>query len=228
MLEETPEREEIIERIAALDIGKAELVCCVRAPGGPGKSRRMPEVQTYKTMTRSLLVMIERLRELGGNPGDHGGNVRILETTFLPPRSGWVRNLAAQRERRQTPTGSSQNRQTRFSVVAGQGSRAADDPAQFRATATDPDAAGSDPLPLRSGGGPARDVLDERARAQRSEWRAPHGGAGARGRGGAGATDGGDSVAQFDDQPFGALAPDARNTGQGALSGAPKRSRTIQ
>ena len=28
---------EIIERVAALDIGKAEVVCCVRVPGpGPG------------------------------------------------------------------------------------------------------------------------------------------------------------------------------------------------
>src|SRR6195256_6497350 len=65
MLEEIPDHEELIERIAALDIGKAELVCCVRVPGGPGKSRRMQEVTTYKTMTRSLLVMTERLRELG-------------------------------------------------------------------------------------------------------------------------------------------------------------------
>jgi transposase len=65
MLEEIPEREEIIERIAALDIGKAELVCCVRVPGGSGKSTRMQEVTTYKTMTRSLLLMTERLRELG-------------------------------------------------------------------------------------------------------------------------------------------------------------------
>ena len=64
MLEETQEREEIIERIAALDIGKAELVCCVRLPGGPGQSGRVQEVKTYKTMTRSLLVMIDRLREL--------------------------------------------------------------------------------------------------------------------------------------------------------------------
>ena len=31
MLEETHDREEIIQRVAALDIGKAELVCCVRA-----------------------------------------------------------------------------------------------------------------------------------------------------------------------------------------------------
>jgi transposase len=64
-LEETQDREEIIERIAALDIGKAELVCCARVPGPPGKSRRVQEVTTYKTMTRSLLVMADRLRELG-------------------------------------------------------------------------------------------------------------------------------------------------------------------
>ena len=38
MLEETNDREEIIERVAALDIGKAELVCCVRVPGVEGKA----------------------------------------------------------------------------------------------------------------------------------------------------------------------------------------------
>ncbi len=65
MLRDTEEREEIIERIAALDIGKAELVCCVRVPGGPRKSRRVQEVTTYKTMTRALLRMIDRLQELG-------------------------------------------------------------------------------------------------------------------------------------------------------------------
>lgn len=65
MLEQTEEREEIVERVAALDIGKAELVCCVRVPGPPGKARRVQEVVTYKTMTRSLLVMGDRLRELG-------------------------------------------------------------------------------------------------------------------------------------------------------------------
>jgi hypothetical protein len=33
VLEETQETEEIIQRVAALDIGKAELTCCVRVPG---------------------------------------------------------------------------------------------------------------------------------------------------------------------------------------------------
>lgn len=65
MLQETQEREEIIERVAALDIGKAELVCCVRVPGPPGKTKRVQEVTTYRTMTRSLLVMSDRLAELG-------------------------------------------------------------------------------------------------------------------------------------------------------------------
>ncbi len=65
MLEEIQEREEIIERVAALDIGKAELVSCVRVPGAAGKSRRVQEVTTYKTMTRSLLLMADRFAELG-------------------------------------------------------------------------------------------------------------------------------------------------------------------
>jgi transposase len=65
VLEETADREEIIARVAALDIGKAEVVCCVRVPqeGRPG--RRLQEVQTYSTMTRSLLGMADRLRSLG-------------------------------------------------------------------------------------------------------------------------------------------------------------------
>jgi transposase len=64
MLQETQDDEQIIERVAALDIGKAELVCCVRVPGEGGAGRRRQEVNTYSTMTRSLLVMADRLREL--------------------------------------------------------------------------------------------------------------------------------------------------------------------
>ena len=38
MLEETADREEIIARVAALDIGKAEVVCCVRVPQEGGRA----------------------------------------------------------------------------------------------------------------------------------------------------------------------------------------------
>ena len=64
MLAETQDNEEIVERVAALDIGKAELVCCVRVPceDRPG---RLQEVETYATMTRSLVSMADRLRCLG-------------------------------------------------------------------------------------------------------------------------------------------------------------------
>jgi transposase len=62
VLEETNDTEELIERVAALDIGKAELVCCIRVPG---EGKRLQEVRTYQTMTRSLLVLADRLGELG-------------------------------------------------------------------------------------------------------------------------------------------------------------------
>jgi transposase len=65
MLEETSDREEIIERVAALDIGKAELVCCVRVLGAQGRSRRVQEVTSYPTMTKALLGMVDRLTEVG-------------------------------------------------------------------------------------------------------------------------------------------------------------------
>jgi len=65
VLEETHDREELIGRVAALDIGKAELTCCVRVPSPDTPGRRLQEVQTYATMTRSLLGMADRLRQLG-------------------------------------------------------------------------------------------------------------------------------------------------------------------
>lgn len=65
MLEQTQDEQEIIERVAALDIGKAELVCCARVPDPGGGSRRVQEVVTYSTMTRSLQVMADRLLDLG-------------------------------------------------------------------------------------------------------------------------------------------------------------------
>jgi transposase len=65
VLEETRDNQEIIGRVAALDIGKAELVCCIRVPNSSKSGKRLREVATYQTMTRSLLVMADRLRELG-------------------------------------------------------------------------------------------------------------------------------------------------------------------
>ena len=65
MLEEAKDTEELIQRVAALDIGKAQLTCCVRVPSPTQPGRRLQEVRTYQTMTRSLLVLADRLAELG-------------------------------------------------------------------------------------------------------------------------------------------------------------------
>jgi transposase len=65
MLTETRDEEQIIKRVAALDIGKAELVCCVRVPDEDRPGRRLQEVETYSTMTRPLLGLADRLRCLG-------------------------------------------------------------------------------------------------------------------------------------------------------------------
>jgi hypothetical protein len=65
MLEQTLDEQKVIDRVAALDIGKAELVCCVRVPDSAGGSRRVQEVTTYSTMTRSLQLMADRLLDLG-------------------------------------------------------------------------------------------------------------------------------------------------------------------
>ena len=54
---------EIIERVAALDIGKAEVVCCARVPGPGG--RRMQEIRTVSTMTAALLALGDWLAGLG-------------------------------------------------------------------------------------------------------------------------------------------------------------------
>lgn len=63
MLAESQDEEQIIARVAALDIGKAELVCCVRVPG-PGR-KRLQEVSTHSTMTRSVTQLASHLVELG-------------------------------------------------------------------------------------------------------------------------------------------------------------------
>jgi transposase len=61
VLEETHDRDQIIQRVAALDIGqgRADLLCA--GPGQGSSGRWLPEVTTDQTMTRWLLVMADRL-----------------------------------------------------------------------------------------------------------------------------------------------------------------------
>jgi transposase len=65
VVESVVDDEPIIERVAGLDVGKEEVVCCVRVPDRADRGRRGQEVRTYTTMTRSLIRLGDWLRELG-------------------------------------------------------------------------------------------------------------------------------------------------------------------
>ena len=65
MLAQAQDDEQVIARVAALDIGKGELVCCVRVPDEDRPGRRLQEVETYPAMTRPLLALADRLACLG-------------------------------------------------------------------------------------------------------------------------------------------------------------------
>jgi transposase len=65
VVELTQDDTEFVARVAALDIGKAEVVCCVRTPGPAGPRRRVQEVRTFPAMTRSLTAMADWLIGLG-------------------------------------------------------------------------------------------------------------------------------------------------------------------
>jgi transposase len=65
MLITTHDNEEIIARVAALDIGKAELMCCVRVADEDHPGKQLQEVQAYPTMTRSVLRLAGHLVGLG-------------------------------------------------------------------------------------------------------------------------------------------------------------------
>src|SRR4051794_1475077 len=54
---------EVIERVAALDVGKAEVVCGARVPGPGGQ--RMQEVRTISTMATALLGLGDWLAGIG-------------------------------------------------------------------------------------------------------------------------------------------------------------------
>lgn len=64
--------EVLFERVAGLDVGKASVTVCVRTPGARG--RRVSEVRTFSTMTRSLQVMRDWLVE-------HGVTIAAIEST---------------------------------------------------------------------------------------------------------------------------------------------------
>ena len=65
MKEIAEDEAELVARVAALDVGKAELVCCVRVPHDSSPGRRRQEVRTFATTTGSLLDLRDWLAGAG-------------------------------------------------------------------------------------------------------------------------------------------------------------------
>jgi hypothetical protein len=86
VMEQTDESGEVVEWVAALDIGKAGVMACIRVPHQAGQ-RRSQEICEYGTTTGALLALAGRLRELGGHAGSDGGNERLPEAGVLPAGS---------------------------------------------------------------------------------------------------------------------------------------------
>src|SRR6185295_2631072 len=64
-MEEVDEVELVVQRVAALDLGKATLEACMRVPHSSKPGRRMQEIRGYATTTAALLEMAIWLRQWG-------------------------------------------------------------------------------------------------------------------------------------------------------------------
>ena len=53
-----------VERVAAIDVGKAEIVVCARVPAATGRRSRAQEVRKYSTMTLALIQCSDWLTQL--------------------------------------------------------------------------------------------------------------------------------------------------------------------
>src|SRR4051795_6893496 len=138
---------EVIERVAALDVGKAEVVCCARVPGPGG--RRMQEIRTISTMTSALLALGDWLAGLGVTRVVMEATSDYWRAPFYLLEDRFS-DLAGQRARRQAPARPAQDRPAGCGVAV-QGRRAADAATELRSATAHPGPARSDPLP----GGPA-------------------------------------------------------------------------
>jgi hypothetical protein len=64
-IQETDEAVDLVERVCALDIGKAALTVCIRVPHHDKRGHRRQEVREHATTTRSLLDLAARLHAAG-------------------------------------------------------------------------------------------------------------------------------------------------------------------
>src|SRR4051794_23523859 len=182
---------EIIERVAALDIGKAEVVCCVRVPGPRG--RRMQEVRTVSTMTAALLALGDWLAGLGVSRVVMEATADYWRAPFYLLEGRFQTWLVNAHDVKHPPGPPQTDRLGAVWLWPGAqrpklrpaflpppavvpGRRAADAAAVLRAAAGDPAGARPDPVPGGSGRGPHRGEAAGREAARRRPDQALGGG----------------------------------------------------
>ena len=154
MLHDTEDTEEIIERVAALDIGKAELVACVRVPNPDKPGRRLQEVTHLLDDDPVAAGLADRLRELGVTrvvmeaTSDYWKPLfYLLEAAGFEP---WLVNAKDVKHLPGRPKTDKLDAVWLCKVAERQMIRPS-----FVPPPRDPPAAGSDPLPRRPGRAPA-------------------------------------------------------------------------
>jgi transposase len=95
-MDEVDEQELPVERVAALDLGKAVLEACVRVPHESRPGRRMQELRGFATTTAVLLAMADWLRCWGVTRVVMQSTSDYWTGALRPARGGGFRMLAGQ------------------------------------------------------------------------------------------------------------------------------------
>jgi hypothetical protein len=120
-VEQTEEPVELVERVGALDIGKATVTACVRVPHEDNPGRRRQEVREYVTRVPALLELTDWLRSQSVQlVAMEATSSYVLEAGVLSAGGRRVHLLAAERPPRQERPRPTQDRQAGRGV-AGQG-----------------------------------------------------------------------------------------------------------
>jgi transposase len=102
-VDEVEESDRMVERVAAIDVAKAELTVCVRVPAG-ASGRRRQEVRAYQATTSAILQMADWLHAqevtlvVMEATGDYWKPPFYLLKVFLDQVCGMVRPVWARND----------------------------------------------------------------------------------------------------------------------------------
>jgi hypothetical protein len=147
------EHEQIVQRVAAIDVAKASGMVCLRVPHETIPGRRVTKVWPVAATTAALIELGDHLRAGRVTPGGAGVHIGLLAPVLLPARGGRVDGVAGQPRAGQERPGPPEVRQARRGV-AGEAGRAVHGRPVAGAHRADAARAGSGPGPVRPGRGP--------------------------------------------------------------------------